>query len=435
MTEGPTKDDANSIAVKYGVDELRRMFDAAPKLGVPPQVNDHAADAEPDGWPDDGAPPIGLPSAGINGRSDGGLGEALEDIAPFETFDASEWEDQPIEPRRWVVHNRIPAGEAGIMAGDGGTGKTKLALQLGVAIAAELPDWVNGIIEARGPVIVFSAEEKLREMHRRVADILAHRGLSFRDLKNRLHFIVDQNDVILGKVEDGIVGPTLALHRLEKTVAAIRPALVMIENAADVFAGNEIDRLNVTRFVRGLLGGLTKPSDAAMMLIQHPSVGGLQDGTGRSGSTAWNNAGRWRLNFTALKPQGDDGADDGLRQLHVIKSNYGPIGEKVRLKWERGVFVPEGTASTPERAAVEGAIDAAFLRCLRVKTSQGIAVSPSPRSDAYAPKVFEPMREAEGHKARAFQLAMERLLSAKRITVVQDGPPSRRRQKIEENTA
>ena len=35
----------------------------------------------------------------------------------------------------------------------------------------------------RAPVIVYSAEEKLKEMHRRTLDIIEHRGLSFRDLK------------------------------------------------------------------------------------------------------------------------------------------------------------------------------------------------------------------------------------------------------------
>jgi AAA domain len=94
-------------------------------------------------------------------------GKPPADIQPFETFDASQWEGVPIEPREWIAHNRIPAGEPGIMSGDGGTGKTKLALQLSAAIAACLRDWVGGVVDAEGAVIVFSAEEKLKEMHRR----------------------------------------------------------------------------------------------------------------------------------------------------------------------------------------------------------------------------------------------------------------------------
>src|SRR6202011_2383297 len=162
-----------------------------------------------------------------------------------------------------------------------------------------------------------------------------------------LHFICDHSDTVLGAVDrNGIVQPTMSLLRLEKTVITVRPALVVVENAAEVYGGNESDRPNVTRFVRSLLGRLTVPCESTVMLIQHPSVSGLNDGTGRSGSTGWNNAGRWRCNFTKIK----DDDESGLRQFEVIKNNYGPQGEKVRLCWERGVFVPEGSAS-PYRAA------------------------------------------------------------------------------------
>src|ERR1700726_2515795 len=197
-------------------------------------------------------------------------------------------------------------------------------------------------------------------MPRRMLGLLDHRGLSFKDLRGRLHFICDHSDPVLGAVDrNGVVQPTMSLLRLEKTVAAIRPALVIVENAADVYSGNESDRPNVTRFVRSLLGRLTGPCESTVMLIQHPSVSGLNDGTGRSGSTGWNNSGRWRCNFTKIK---DD--DSGLRQLEIVKNNYGPDGEKVRLCWDRGVFVPEGSGSSVQRAAAERDVDELFIRLL-----------------------------------------------------------------------
>jgi hypothetical protein len=39
--------------------------------------------------------------------------------------------------------------------------------------------------------------------------------------------------------------------------------------------------------------------------------------------------------------------DAGIRQLQVMKANYGPEGEKVRMRWERGVFLPESMVSPP----------------------------------------------------------------------------------------
>jgi hypothetical protein len=74
----------------------------------------------------------------------------------------------------------------------------------------------------------------------------------------------------------------------------------------------------------------------------------------------------------------------GLRQLEIIKNNYGLEGEKVRLRWERGVFVPEGTASAPQpiRRAEQGrpAVYRAARRAQRARAmgnaSQGRRLCP-----------------------------------------------------------
>jgi RecA-family ATPase len=348
-------------------------------------------------------------------------------IIPFDAFDAGDWEGQNTEPRQWIVHDRIPRGEPGILSGDGGTGKTKLALQLAAAVAAGLPDWIGGVVDIDGPVLMFSAEEKLKEMHRRMTDVLCHRKLPFSSLSGRFHFICDPEDPVLGKTDrNGVLEPTESLLRLERTVAMYKPVLVIIENAADVYAGNENDRFNVTCFVRRLLGSLTRPSDATVMLLQHPSVTGLSDGTGRAGSTAWNNAGRWRNHFTTIKSRDQDDFDLGLRQYEVIKNNYGPTGEKVQVRWDRGVFVPVSSIPTAATMAAEAAVDEVFLKCLDIKTAQQISVGPSTGKN-YAPAVFEKMAEAGGYKAKAFALAMERLLSAGRIIGKKEGPPSKQR--------
>jgi RecA-family ATPase len=406
--------DISDITQRHGVAAARAFVDGAKKYEPPPEP----PGAKPE---TPGAPP---------------------EITPFKTFDAGDWEGVPTEPRKWVVLNRIPAGEPGIVSGDGGSGKTKLMLQLAVAVGAELAgegaelvgkpalsDWIGGIIEIHGPVLVYSAEEKLKEMHRRTFDIVEHRKLPFSSLRKRLHFICDPDDVVLATSDEhkGTVTPTLSLLRLEKTVKLIKPALVIVENAADVYSGNESNRSLVTRFVRKLLGGLAQISEAGTGLIHHPSVAGLQDGSGRSGTTGWSNAGRWRLNLTKLRAEED--RDAGIRQLEVVKANYSAEGEKIRLRWERGVFVPEGTASAPERAAAEAPIDEAFLRCLDTKRKQGINVF-AYKGRGYAPALFEGMAEAAGYKSPTLAKAQERLLVAGRIKNEPFGPPSRESRRL-----
>jgi RecA-family ATPase len=415
---------AKLAVADMGVTKLRdfeAVYDDAPM----PDAYPESADGEPIIEPLNGARIASAKRRQDSGAPHGASDKApTTEILPFETFDASGWEGVPIEPRRWISHNRIPVGEPGIMSGDGGTGKTKLALQLGAAIVAGLRDWIGGVVDAEGPVIVFSAEEKLKEMHRRTLDVVEHRGLSFGDLRGGLHFICDHEETVLGTVDrNGLVQPTMPLLRLEKTVATIRPALVIIENAADVYGGSEIDRTNVTRFMRSLLGRLTVPCESTVMLIQHPSVSGLNDGTGRSGSTAWNNSGRWRNNFTRIKDE------EGLRQYEVIKNNYGPDGEKVRLCWDRGVFVPESSPSTPRQAAAEQKINDLFVRLLEERNAQARWVTPV-KAIGYAPKELAAMPSAEGCAAAALANAMERLLTAKRIIVETFGPPSKQRQRL-----
>jgi RecA-family ATPase len=87
---------------------------------------------------------------------------------------------------------------------------------------------------------------------------------------------------------------------VERNVKLVRPALIIVENASDVFGGNGNDPIAVKRFVTRHLGGLCAISGATLALIQHPSVSGMNDGTGRAGTVQWRNAGRWFLNFVSV---------------------------------------------------------------------------------------------------------------------------------------
>src|SRR6476646_9562835 len=162
--------------------------------------------------------------------------------------------------------------------------------------------------------------------------------------------------------------------RRREATCDIRPKLLAVEAAADVFAGNENNRTQVKQFM-AMLGRLAAEADTAILLAQHPSLSGINAESGMSGSTQWNNAARSRLYFTASKMP-DDGQSDG-RELRVMKSNYGPPGEIVRLRWRNGVFVPLTSPSVIERAAAEAAADAVFLACLDARRAQGMEVVPT----------------------------------------------------------
>jgi hypothetical protein len=84
----------------------------------------------------------------------------LADAAPLVLITPAQWRGVPIPPMRWLATNRIPMGDVTILSGDGGGGKTTLAEQLAVSVAADLGDWL-GTTCLTGPVI-FSAARNLR---------------------------------------------------------------------------------------------------------------------------------------------------------------------------------------------------------------------------------------------------------------------------------
>jgi RecA-family ATPase len=362
------------------------------------------------------------------------VNDAAGETAPFEIVDAGDLENVPVEEPRYLVKDWIPLGEPGIFSGAGGAGKSRMMKQLGVAASLEWPDWLGLTLEEYGSTVGFTAEEMLKPYHRHLKWILQSRGASLADLKGRYHIIAPPSpdnqalrskwSPILGRVDhDGRVVPTPTLSWLEKAVKRIRPALVLVENAVDVYAGNHNEPPQVAQFVREILGGLCQWG-ATMALNQHPSVSGQIDGSGRSATVAWENAGRWRIYSTkaGVATNDDKFVETGRRQLQLMKINEGASGAKTQVHWDKDkhLWVPTGAGNPLERAAAEAPVNDAFLRCLDAFTAQGRTASDSPGRN-YAPAQFEKMPEANGTTKRAFELAMPRLFTDGRIVVRTEG--------------
>src|SRR5271170_1447755 len=62
----------------------------------------------------------------------------------LETIRASSFANQPIPDRPWLVPNIIPDRQVTILSGDGGTGKSLIALQLSAAVAGGF-DWIGTV--------------------------------------------------------------------------------------------------------------------------------------------------------------------------------------------------------------------------------------------------------------------------------------------------
>jgi RecA-family ATPase len=333
------------------------------------------------------------------------------------------WRGVPVPPMRWLATRRIPAADATILSGDGGCGKTTVALQLAVAVERGLGDWLGTICEA-GPAIVFSGEEPEDEMRRRLECVTRARGLEPEDCENLYFHFADPDACLLGTArQNGAIGPTPLFEALRTATLEIRPALIVVDSIAATFGGNQNDRVHARSFV-GLFRRLAREADCAVLLLDHPSLSGITSGTGRGGSMDWQNATRARLHLETIDDQ--DGAE---RVLEVKKINYGKPGEKVKLRWQDGCFAMQGETPAPLQAAAFNAADRAYLACLDRLTEQGREVREHP-GRGYAPKVFADMPEAQGVTARGFAAAQARLFSADLIHIVTDGPPSKQTRRI-----
>jgi RecA-family ATPase len=349
------------------------------------------------------------------------------DQPPLVLVTPDQWKDVPLEEMRWLATRRIPADDVTILSSDGAGGKTTVGLQLAVSVACDLGDWI-GTTTSTGPVIFYSAEEPEKEMRRRLDRIARKRGVDPDEIA-QLHFHFAEPDMALLGISTpaGTIAPTATFHALAKSVADIKPSLLIVDTIAAVYSGNQNDRCQVRTFINRFRR-LARDTGCAVVLLDHPSLSGMNSDTGRSGTVDWRNAVRSFLYMRTIA--GDDGVEERtFRELEVVKTNYGPVGEKIRLRWEDGSFLVKGSLSTPQRAAAVAKIDDLFLKLLDKLTAQGRHVRPNP-GRSYAPNEFAKEREAEGVTAKAFETSMRRLLDDKKIALKTEGSPSKRATRI-----
>jgi RecA-family ATPase len=337
--------------------------------------------------------------------------------------------DKEVPPRSWLVPDMIPDRTVTMVSGDGAVGKSLLMLQLAVAVAIGGREWI-GTLPEQGPVLFISAEDDLDEMHRRLHAIASAERVDLTDLYT-LHLMPLAGQDAVMAVPEGkaaVITPTNVWRGLVDRVGQIKPKLVIFDTLADVFAGNENARTDARQFI-GILRGLAIEHNLAVVVIAHPSLSGLASGSGTSGSTAWNNSVRSRLYFETISADDESEADADLRVLRVKKTNYGPPGLAIHLRWADGRFVLDKPASGLDKLAADAKADRAFLDLLQQITSEGRNVSPNP-SATFAPSVFAAHPKSPGVKKTAFEAAMNRLLSAGLIRVEAFGPPSRMRSRL-----
>jgi len=333
----------------------------------------------------------------------------------------ADWEGLPVPPREWIVPGYIPHKTVTLLSGDGSVGKSLLALQLaaGRALARE---WI-GLMPEPGRTLILSAEDDADEMHRRLEDIRKFYGARMTDLAGMQLVDLVGEDSILGALTRGQIEPTRMYHALDAYLTEWQPDLTILDVLADMFSGDENSRPQSRQFI-GLLKRLGRNHECAILLLAHPSLTGLNTGTGTSGSTGWNNAVRSRLYLQTAKASDGSEPNKNLRTLQGMKSNYGVPGGKIDLEWKNGLFVPVQGATGLDKMAADAKADDAFLTILKRFNAQGRNAADR-KGTSYAPALFAEEPDNQGFGKKQFEDAMRRLFKDNKIHIVDIGRKSK----------
>lgn len=252
---------------------------------------------------------------------------------------------EPARPR-FIVDEMLPVGYATLFAGDGGTGKSALALYLAVCVALGRPVW--GMPTVRVPVMFLSFEDRADVLHWRLAHITRHLGITIADLAGHLHLLdgVDVNATLFAFDPRKGREVTGLYEWVSDQIEATGSRLLVVDGISDVNAASEIDRAAVKSFVR-TMAQLTGP-DGAVLLIGHVDKSAARNGDtrqGYSGSTSWNNSVRARWYLRPETESDDEGKEivvPGRLVLEVQKANLAPTGQAFGFAWsdEARMFLP-----------------------------------------------------------------------------------------------
>jgi RecA-family ATPase len=351
--------------------------------------------------------------------------------APLSWLDMSRWDVEPVPERKWAIRDRVPLNQAGLFSGEGGTGKSIIELTKNVAHVLG-KDWLGSLPEI-GPAFYLGAEDDADELHIRLAAIAAHYGATFQELiEGGLHVLCllgQDATLCAANGRSGKVETTALYKQIYEAAGDIKPKNISIDTLSRAFAGNEIDRIQVYGFATHMQA-LAMVAGGSVTILSHPSLAGIASGSGISGSTAWHGAFRFRQYLKGAKPDGGEQPDGDLRELEFKKNQYGPTGETIVLRYQRGLFLPEHGRSVMEKAARQTLVDDALITIGKKLVARGQELSPAQTSHNYAVSLIAKQPEANGIKRAELADALGRLLDQGKLRIETVKPGTTREKKV-----
>jgi AAA domain len=184
------------------------------------------------------------------------------------------------ETPRWLIEGLWTDQAVGIVGGEPKSGKSFLALELAVAVASGAPCLRRFRPAQTGRVLLFAAEDAVLLVRRRLEGIAHAAGVAFAPLDI---YVITTPSLRLDVAEDR--------HRLQATVAALRPTLLVLDPFVRLHRIDENAAAEVAPLL-AYLRQLQREFATAVALVHHARKGAahLRAGQALRGSSelhAW----------------------------------------------------------------------------------------------------------------------------------------------------
>ena len=165
------------------------------------------------------------------------------------------------EERRWLIDGLWADQAVGVLGGEPKCCKSFLALDMAVAVAGGAPCLRRYPVAQPGRVLLFAAEDALHVVRRRIVGICAVAGRRIEDLDLQV-----------------VTAPSLRLdqeadrQRLDRTVAALRPRLLVLDPFVRLHRIDENASGDVAPLL-AFLRTLQRSYDLAVVIVHHARKG------------------------------------------------------------------------------------------------------------------------------------------------------------------
>ena len=258
--------------------------------------------------------------------------------------DGAEAMKAEVPERQWFIDGWLSAdkGFSVLYSGRGGSGKSASILDL-IASLSTGCDWFGFPVKRGAKCLYVSCEDTQEELFRRW-QMRRDRAGSVKDGLVALWSRFSKISLLCEADRNGNLKRAPFFHELKSRARKFfgtEGGVLILDTVSDIFGGNENDRGQVSRFVKGFLGDIASDLGVTLVVVGHPAKNAAS-GSAYSGSTAWEGAFRcrWELNY-----QKQD-RTDGLLELVLAKGNYRRSGLKITLDNREGRLyrVDGGTA-------------------------------------------------------------------------------------------